>query len=116
MKKTLIAIFLITATGGAARAEIKFVPILDADLRGNFSSVSGKDSSFGEVFSLFAMPAVSLDQNNIIIPALNSAYTGNEKVIEEETLFLHRFTNFGSLGFKHKFSEKWDSKILVEAN
>ncbi|MFH1824236.1 MAG: hypothetical protein ABH873_03305 [Candidatus Firestonebacteria bacterium] len=111
--KKIVLIFLI-ALSISAYCDIKFIPIIDADLRVGYSSVTGSNGSASGVGSLFLMPAFKFDESDYLLPIYSFNFSASEFVIEEETLFLRRMNNLLSTGYKHKFSKEIETKVSLD--
>ncbi|OGF50645.1 MAG: hypothetical protein A2231_07870 [Candidatus Firestonebacteria bacterium RIFOXYA2_FULL_40_8] len=113
MKKlftVLTVLFLVTT----AKAEFKLIPLFDADIRLAYSSVLESSGGYAGSGWIFFMPAMKLSDNDYILPVFNINVSLSERVIEEETLFLKRMNNLGSVAYKHKFSKELEAKVSFD--
>lgn len=99
----------------SAKAEFKLIPIFDADIRLAYSSVVESSGGYAGSGWLFFMPAMKLSEEDYILPVFNVNISLSERVIEEETLFLKRMNNLGSIAYKHKFSKELEGKLSFDA-
>ena len=111
MKNLMFGVVLAMLVSNIAAEDIKLITIADLDVRASYSSVTGSDASWSGTANLFALPALKLGASDYILPIINSSFTTSERVIEEETLFLHRWNNLFSLGWKHKINDGLDFKL-----
>jgi len=111
--KKIIVIFLITISI-SVYSDTKFIPIIDADLRVGYSSVSDSNGSASGIGSLFLMPAFKFGDSDYLLPIYNFNFSASEFVIEEETLFLRRMNNLLSIGYKHKFGSEFETKLSAD--
>jgi hypothetical protein len=111
--KKIIVIFLITISI-SVYSDTKFIPIIDADLRVGYSSVSDSNGSASGIGSLFLMPAFKFGDFDYLLPIYNFNFSASEFVIEEETLFLRRMNNLLSIGYKHKFGSEFETKLSAD--
>jgi len=114
MKKFSIAVLFVLLFSLEAKAEIKLIPLLDADIRLAYSSVLESSSGYAGSGWIFFMPALKLSDTDYILPVFNVNVSLSEKVIEEETLFLKRMNDLGSIAYKHKFSKDLEGKISID--
>ena len=108
---TVCALLIFISTAGA---EIKLIPLLDADIRMAYSSVFESTGGVSGAGWVFFMPALKLSEKDYILPIFNVNVSLSERVIEEETLFMKRMNNVGSLAYKHKFSKELEAKISFD--
>ena len=106
----LALMFLITT----AHAEFKLIPLFDADIRLAYSSVLESSGGYSGSGWIFFMPAMKLSESDYILPVFNINVSLSERVIEEETLFLKRMNNLGSIAYKHKFSKELEGKLSFD--
>ncbi len=106
----LAVLFLVSTV----KAEFKFIPLFDADIRLAYSSVLESSGGYSGAGWLFFMPALKLSDSDYILPVFNINVSLSERVIEEEAIFLKRMNNLGSLAFKHKFSKELEGKISFD--
>jgi len=100
--------------GVSAKAELKLIPLFDADVRLAYSSVLDSSGGYSGSGWIFFMPAMKLSESDYILPVFNVNVSLSERVIEEETLFLKRMNNLGSLAYKHKFSKEMEGKVSFD--
>ncbi|OGF46918.1 MAG: hypothetical protein A2452_07115 [Candidatus Firestonebacteria bacterium RIFOXYC2_FULL_39_67] len=113
MKKlsAVLAVLLLVST---AKAEFKLIPLFDADIRMAYSSVLESSGGYAGSGWIFFMPAMKLSETDYILPVFNINVSLSERVIEEETLFLKRMNNLGSVAYKHKFSKELEGKVSFD--
>lgn len=113
MKKMFIALTVLFLVS-TAKAEFKLIPLFDADIRLAYSSVLESSSGLAGSGWIFFMPAMKLSDSDYILPVFNVNVSLSERVIEEETLFLRRMNNLGSVAYKHKFSKEFEGKVSFD--
>ncbi len=112
--RRLFSILVLVFIVSTAKAEFKFIPLFDADIRLAYSSVLESSGGYSGSGWLFFMPAMKLSDSDYILPVFNVSVSLSERVIEEDTLFLRRMNNLGSLALKHKFSKELEGKISFD--
>lgn len=112
--KRLFCFFAVLFFVSTAKAEFKLIPLLDADIRAAYSSVVDSSGGFSGSGWIFFMPAMKLSDNDYILPIFNVSVSLSERVIEEETLFLRRMNNLGSIAYKHKFDNTLEAKVSFD--
>ncbi len=86
-KRTIVALFPFTFFFfliSSASAEVKFLPLVNADLMGGQSFFKGETSSFGGHCSLDLVPALRLREGTYLLPRYSVAYVGSSLAIEIE--------------------------------
>jgi hypothetical protein len=68
---------------------VEFQPLVHIDMRGGYGAVVSEDEGSAQgVGSLFAVPALKLSPSWTLLPTLYANATGQERSIEEDTLFV----------------------------
>lgn len=104
------------ASAGAAASARRFVPIVEADVRGALGKMSSDRWNGGVVGSVFALPAYRVADRTTLLPIY--AFAGgmlNQPVEVEDVLFLQmQQTHSLSLGVKQGLAGRLDGRLSVE--
>lgn len=90
-------------------AEIRVLPLVNADLSGGNSFFNGKSSSFGGNLSLDLVPVIRFSDKLSVLPRYSGKYTGSFVAMEiqdEGYLYQQIQDNIGSMKFIYKISDE----------
>jgi hypothetical protein len=100
-------LFLLPALGYS----LDFQPVVDLDLRGGYANVVGSTSSGLGLGNLFVVPALSLSDSTLLLPNIYANASGQERSIEEDTVFVRTLL----YGFKPVLKYKYSSSTTLLA-